>query len=139
LRNLYKSQGEDTLEKRLMFAITLLAICILAGALGQISWKHAMSNMEKIEDLEGLFRPETIFNIITDKYILLGLLLYGSAFFLWLSAMSTLDISFMYPMLSLAYVLTAVLAFFLLGEEVTLIRWTGIVLVMLGCILIMRS
>lgn len=127
------------LERRIMFAITLLAICILAGAFGQISWKHAMSNMEKIENFEGLLSLETMFNIITNKYILLGLLLYGSAFFLWLSAMSTLEISFMYPMLSLAYVLTAALAFVFLGEEVTLIRWAGIVLVMLGCILIMRS
>lgn len=122
-----------------MFAITLLAICILAGALGQISWKHAMSNMERIEGVDGLLSHETILNIITNKFIVLGLLLYGSAFFLWLSAMSTLDISFMYPMLSLAYVLTAVLAFVFLGEEVTLLRWTGIVLVMMGCILIMKS
>lgn len=126
-------------EKRFMFAITLLGFCILAGAFGQISWKHAMSNMDRIEDVDGLLSLETISNIITDKYIILGLLLYGSAFFFWLSAMSTLDISFMYPMLSLAYVLTAVLAFVFLGEEVTLLRWTGIVLVMLGCILIMRS
>lgn len=126
-------------ERRVMFAIILLAICILAGALGQISWKHAMSNMEKIENVDGLLSLDTILNIITNKFIILGLFLYGSAFFLWLSAMSTLDISFMYPMLSLAYVLTTVLAFVFLGEEVTLIRWTGIVLVMLGCILIMRS
>jgi drug/metabolite transporter (DMT)-like permease len=127
------------LEKRIMFAITMLAICILAGAFGQISWKHAMSNMEKIEDIDGLLSLDTLLNIITNKFIILGLLLYGLAFFLWLSAMSTLDISFMYPMLSLAYVLTAILAFVFLGEEVTLIRWTGIVLVMMGCILIMRS
>jgi multidrug transporter EmrE-like cation transporter len=126
-------------EKKFMFAMILLTICILAGAFGQISWKHAMSNMEKIDDVDGLLRWDTISNIITDKYIILGLLLYGSAFFLWLSALSTLDVSFMYPMLSLAYVLTAILAFVFLGEQVSLLRWSGILLVVLGCVLIMKS
>ncbi len=122
-----------------MFAIILLAICILAGALGQISWKHAMSNMDRIDGVEGLLSRETVKNIITDKYIILGLFLYGISTFLWLGAMSTLDISYMYPMLSLGYVLTAILAFVFLGEYVSLIRWSGIVLVVFGCILIMRS
>jgi multidrug transporter EmrE-like cation transporter len=126
-------------ERRLMFAIILLAICILAGALGQISWKHAMSNMDRIDGVEGLLSRETVKNIITDKYIILGLFLYGISTFLWLGAMSTLDISYMYPMLSLGYVLTAILAFVFLGEYVSLIRWSGIVLVVFGCILIMRS
>lgn len=127
------------LEKKLMFAITLLSICILAGAIGQISWKHAMSNMERIDDVERLMSAETVSNIITNKYILLGLLLYGLAFFLWLSAMSTLNISFMYPMLSLAYVLTAVLASVFLGEEVSFLRWTGIFIVVVGCVLITKG
>jgi len=126
-------------EKKFMFAMILLTICILAGAFGQISWKHAMSNMETIDDVDGLLKTDTILNIITNKYIILGLLLYGSAFFLWLSALSTLDVSFMYPMLSLAYVLTAILAFVFLGEEISLIRWSGIFLVVLGCVLIMKS
>lgn len=126
-------------EKKFMFAMILLTICIFAGAFGQISWKHAMSNMDKIDNVNGLLKLDTIFNIMTNKYIILGLLLYGSAFFLWLSAMSTLEISFMYPMLSLAYVLTAVSAFVFLGEHISLTRWMGILLIVVGCMLITRS
>jgi drug/metabolite transporter (DMT)-like permease len=59
--------------------------------------------------------------------------------FLWLGALSTLDVSFMYPLLSLAYVVTAVFAIIYLGEIVTLSRWAGISLVVIGCVLIARS
>ncbi|AET64475.1 hypothetical protein Mhar_1107 [Methanothrix harundinacea 6Ac] len=45
----------------------------------------------------------------------------------------------MYPMLSLAYILTALLAFYFLGEQISTLRWSGIILVVLGCILIMKS
>lgn len=126
-------------DRKVMFAMALLLICILVGASGQICWKHAMNNREKISDINTLLQPRTIFSIITDKFIIAGLMLYGFAFILWLGAMSTLDISFMYPMLSLAYVLTAGLAFIFLGEYISLVRWVGILLIVAGCMLITRS
>ena len=122
-----------------MFALTLVVICILIGAFGQVIWKQGMSNMDKIDRVDDLAKFETIINIFTNKYILLGMLLYGSAFLLWLAAMSTLDISFMYPLLSLAYVITALMAVLFLGEHVSAIRWAGILLVIIGCVLITRS
>lgn len=122
-----------------MFAMMLLFICILAGASGQICWKHAMNNRDEIKDIHSLFNAKTILGILTDKYIIAGLMLYCFALIFWLGAMSTLDISFMYPMLSLAYVITAVLAFTFLGEDIALVRWAGIALIVVGCMLITRS
>lgn len=122
-----------------MFAIVLVLICVLMGAFGQIIWKQGMSRMDKIQGVNDLLDPKMILDIFTDKYILLGLLLYGSAFVLWLFAMSTLDISFMYPLLSLAYVITAIMAVIFLGEQVSAVRWAGIILVIVGCLLISKS
>lgn len=127
------------IEGRTMFAITLVLVCVLVGAFGQIVWKQGMSSMDKITNVEELLKIKTIFNIFTNKYILFGIVLYGSAFIFWLAAMSTLDISFMYPLLSLAYVVTAVFAVVFLGEVVPLSRWAGIALVVIGCFLIVRS
>jgi uncharacterized membrane protein len=45
----------------------------------------------------------------------------------------------MYPMLALAYVLVAVLAAVFLKEEITLLRWTGIALVTIGAILLLKT
>lgn len=122
-----------------MFAITLVLICVLVGAFGQIIWKQGMSSIDKINGFDDLFKFKTLSNIIINKYIFLGVLLYGIAFILWLAAMSTLDVSFMYPLLSLAYVITALLAYIYLGEEVSYLRWIGIMLVVIGCTLVSQS
>jgi multidrug transporter EmrE-like cation transporter len=122
-----------------MFAVTLVMICVVAGALGQIIWKHGMSTMEKVNGFEDLLKIKTILNILTNKYIILGLIIYGSVFILWLAALSILDVSFMYPLLSLAYIVTTFFSVVFLGEVVTLSRWAGIALVVMGCIIIARN
>lgn len=126
-------------EKKAVFALILVLICIFAGAAGQILWKQGMSSMDEITSAKDFAQAKTMLNIFTNKYILLGILFYGLALILWLGAMSTLEISFMYPLLSLGYVVTAVLAFTFLGEQVSSLRWLGIGLVVVGCFLITRS
>ena len=126
-------------DKKAMFALTLVLICVLAGAAGQIFWKEGMSSMHKINGIKDLMQVKTAWDIFTNKYIIIGIFLYAMSVFLWLGAMSTLDVSFMYPLLSLGYIVTAILAFIFIGEHVTLIRWAGITLVIAGCILITRS
>ena len=126
-------------DGRKMFAISLVMICVLIGALGQVIWKQGMSSVDKINSINDLAKFDTILKIFTNKYIILGVLLYVSAFIFWLAAMSTLDISFMYPLLSLAYLVTTFMAFLFLGEHVSGLRWVGTALVVLGCLLIAKS
>ena len=45
---------------------------------------------------------------------------------------SLLNVSFMYPLLRLGYVLVAVTSAVFLGEAITLTRWLGILLVVIG-------
>jgi drug/metabolite transporter (DMT)-like permease len=66
-------------------------------------------------------------------------MLYIIGFVVWIAALTKLDVSFMYPMLALAYVLVAVLAAVFLKEEITLLRWTGIALVTIGAILLLKT
>lgn len=122
-----------------MFALTLVMICIVFGAIGQILMKSGMAQIGEIQDIGGFINLNTIFHILTNVYVLFGLLLYAVSAFLWLGALSTLDVSYMYPLLSLAYVITAILAFVFLKENITLIRWVGIALVVAGCFLIVRT
>lgn len=122
-----------------MFALGLVVICIIFGAAGQILMKLGMAQIGEINDLVRLLSPNNIFHMLTNPYVLGGLLLYAVSFILWLGALSSLDVSFMYPMLSLAYVIAAVAAFVFLKEDITLIRWAGIGLVVAGCFMIGRT
>lgn len=122
-----------------LFALGIVMICVLFGAVGQISMKKGMSQIERIESIEKLLNLGTVIKIFENPYVVSGLLLYMIAAFLWLGALSTLNVSFMYPLLSLAYVLTAFFAFFFLGETLPMGRWIGIALVVIGCMLITRT
>ncbi len=126
-------------EVNIMFALTLVLICIFAGAMGQICFKRGMSDMDKVNGIRDLLNFEMLFDIIINKYIIFGVFLYGFSFILWLGALSPLDLSYMYPLLSLGYLITAIFAFVFLKEDISVIRWTGIILVVIGCFLISRS
>ena len=125
--------------EKAMFALTLVLICVLAGAAGQILWKEGMSNFGRINGIEDLLQVKTVWDIFTNKCIILGIILYAISVFLWLGAMSTLDVSFMYPLLSLGYIVTAILALVFIGENITLLRWAGIVVIIAGCFMITKS
>lgn len=122
-----------------MFALTLVLICIFGGAIGQIVMKSGMGQVGEIDSIGRLFNLSTLYHIFTNPCVLTGIFVYAAVAVLWLGAMSTLNISFMYPLMSLAYVMTAIFALIFLNENITLLRWAGIFLVVGGCFLITRT
>jgi uncharacterized membrane protein len=122
-----------------MFATLALILCIILSALGQFFMKVGMNQIPIIESLGRLFSPASIYQIVKNKNIFCGLFLYSVSTIFWLGALSTFDLSFMYPLASVVYVITGLMAFFFLGEAINRKRWLGILLVVLGCILITSS
>ena len=121
-----------------MFALSLVMVCVILAAFGQIAMKHGMNDVGK-EGMSKLTSIKGLFNIFTNKYVFVGCLLYAFGLVLWLFALSMLDVSLMYPLISIGYVLTAVLAFVFLKENITTLRWAGIALVVIGSIMIIRT
>ena len=122
-----------------MFALILVSISVVGASIGQIVMKQGMNQVGEIGSIRQLFSLRTLLVIFTNKYVLSGMICYGFISILWLGAMSTLNISFMYPLLSLAYVVTAVAALIFLKESITIWQWAGILLVVGGCFLIIRT
>ncbi|MGD0794312.1 MAG: EamA family transporter [Dehalococcoidales bacterium] len=122
-----------------MFGLILVSICIVCAVVGQIAMKSGMGDIGEISNMRQLLNSHTLFLIFTNIRILIGLLFYAVSAVLWLAALSTLNVSFMYPLLSLAYVVTAILAFVFLKEKITPFGWLGIILVVGGCFLILKA
>lgn len=55
---------------------------------------------------------------------------------LWLLALSKLDISYAFPLLSTSFILVAILSRLILGEYISTRRWVAILVICLGVILI---
>ncbi len=119
-----------------MFALTLVFISILCAAGGQIAMKTGMRQVGEISSAGQLFNFGTILRVFTNPAVLGGIFLYVISLFLWLGALSTLNVSLIYPLVSLAYVATAIIAFIFLKENITWLHWVGIFLVVAGCFLI---
>lgn len=68
-----------------------------------------------------------------------GLACYAISVVLWIMALSRVEVSVAYPMLSIGYVINAALAYWLFGEAVTPLRLAGIAVIILGVFLVAKS
>ena len=119
-----------------MSPLIIVMICIVLGAFGQLSLKHGMNLLGSISFREMFFSK--FFQIVFQPFVFTGLVLYAVSMFLWLIAISKLNLSLAYPLLSIGYILVAIFSFIFLKENISLLRWTGILLVVIGCFLILR-
>jgi multidrug transporter EmrE-like cation transporter len=77
--------------------------------------------------------------VIVNLPILAGLCCYAISVIVWILALSRVQVSVAYPMLSIGYVVTAIAAWWLYGETLGPSRIGGIALIIAGVWLVMRS
>ena len=75
----------------------------------------------------------------TNASILIGVALEAAFFGALLYLLSQRDVSLIWPLTSLGFVITAIAAKFILKEEVTAMRWAGVALIMIGAALVSYS
>ncbi len=68
-----------------------------------------------------------------------GLACYAISVVVWIVALSRVEVSVAYPMLSLGYVINALLAWWLFGEAVSPARWAGICIILVGVAVVAHS
>ena len=77
--------------------------------------------------------------IASEPHILGGLACYAVSVVVWIMALSRVEVSIAYPMLSIGYLVNAIAAWYLFGEAVTLMRMTGIGIIIVGVYIVARS
>jgi drug/metabolite transporter (DMT)-like permease len=76
---------------------------------------------------------------IANLYILLGVFFEALFFLCLLILMSRSDISFLWPLTALSFVFATFAAILFLHEQVSSVRWAGVVFIMIGAVLISYS
>ena len=79
------------------------------------------------------------FAIATNPYIFGGLTCYAISVVIWILALSRVEVSMAYPMLSLGYVVNAFFGWWLFGEAVVAMRLGGIGFIIVGVYLVAKS
>ncbi len=116
--------------------LILLSICINVSA--QLLLKVGMARIGHFE-----FAPENIWpigwKVATSLPVIAGLALYVASVTVWLLVLSRAEVGFAYPMGSLGYLLTALAGWWLLGETMSWLRFSGIVCIIFGVFLVAKT
>lgn len=100
----------------------------LFAAVGDSMLAHGMKQVGSIP----LNHISDVLIAILNPWVALGILLLLGFFAAYMSALSWADLTYVLPATSLGYVLLALIAKFVLHEDVTLTRWLGILMISAG-------
>jgi uncharacterized membrane protein len=80
-----------------------------------------------------------LLQIIQQPQVLLGLGIYGLGTLCWMAAVAQTELSLLYPLTSLNYILIAFLSYAIFDEKISVKRGSGIALIALGMVIITKS
>ena len=121
-----------------MNTLIIAIVSISFSVVAQFLLKAGMSGAHVKTVLERPLSPYSLFEMLTDRYVLAGFHCYGVGAVIWLAVLSKWDVSKAYPLVGLGFVFTAALAF-LAGEHVTLTRALGTGLIVAGVFVVSQS
>ncbi len=106
----------------------VLAGVTLFAAIGDTFLARGMKQVGNVS-LHGL--PDILFSIL-NPWVALGIFFLLGFFAAYMMALSWADLTYVLPATSLGYVLLTLIAKFFLHEQVTTMRWLGVVLISAG-------
>lgn len=119
--------------------LLILLVGLTFESAGVVLLKKGMTH---IGDMNGITAGE-MFRVCkagaTNPQILLGIFFEALFFLCLLILMSKSDISFLWPLTGLSFVFATFAAIWFLDERVSMVRWVGVVLIVIGAAFISYS
>ena len=116
----------------------LLLLGVTLNAVAQLLLKAGTNAVGRFEFSAANAVPVGV-RLATEPHILGGIACYVVSVVVWILALSRVEVSIAYPMLSIGYVLNALAAWYWLGEAVTPARLVGIGIIVVGVYVVARS
>ncbi len=118
-----------------------ILVILFGVSLNALAWLFIRQGMLQIGKVSLEF--EQLRNIaaesLTNGYLLGAMFCYVVSFIMWMIVLSRVNVSLASPFLSVGYIITAVLAYFILNEPFTLQKMIGIAVICLGVIILTYS
>jgi multidrug transporter EmrE-like cation transporter len=118
------------------FSLLMTGVLLNAGA--QLLLKAGTNSVGVFEFSRDNIVPVG-WKLATEPHIVGGLACYVISVVVWVMALSRVEVSVAYPLLSVGYVVNAIAAWYLFGEAVTPMRLAGIGIIIVGVCLVTRS
>lgn len=120
----------------LIFSLIIAEIFLNVAA--QLSLKVGMDRIGHFDFCSSNIWP-ILLQVILSPWIAMGIIIYIFSMIVWLMVLSRAEVSMVYPMTSLGYILSVIAAYLILGEHISLLRVGGVFVIMFGVFLIARS
>jgi multidrug transporter EmrE-like cation transporter len=120
----------------LSFALVLTGVILNAAA--QLLLKAGTNAVGRFEFSAANAVPVGL-KLALEPHILGGIACYVVSVVIWIMALSRVEVSIAYPMLSIGYILNALAAWYLFGEAVSPTRLVGIGVIIVGVYVVARS
>ncbi len=115
--------------------LPFILFTVITNATAQILLKHGMNGVGAFT-LSGTSPVVLVSRILFNPFVFLGLSTFVVSTGSYLFVLSRVDVSAAYPMLSLAYVLTALWAAMFLHESLSATQIVGIATILVGTFLV---
>ena len=119
--------------------VVILVIGLLCEAVGVVLLSKGLRQIGEAASMNVREVAALVGRGATNPTILLGVFFEAIFFGCLLVLMSKSEVSFLWPLTAMSFVLTTLAAKFFLHEEVSLLRWGGVFLIMCGAGLITWS
>ena len=119
--------------------LVILLIGLAFESTGVVLLKTGMTRIGEVRTLNTKEVLRVLKAGVTSPQILLGVFCEALFFVSLLILMAKSDISFLWPLTGLSFVFATLAALWFLDERVSVVRWAGVVLIMLGAALISYS
>jgi drug/metabolite transporter (DMT)-like permease len=116
--------------------ILILLVALLFEAVGVVLLSSGLKQIGSVEVMTLSAIKRVVFEGATNRNILLGVLFEAIFFGMLLVLLAKADVSLIWPLTSIGFVLTTAAAKFIRHEDVTALRWSGVVLIMIGAALV---
>ena len=107
------------------FAIVMMLFCTILVSSAQVFYKKGSALLEF-----------NFISIITNYYILIGLVLYGLGFLIMIYAFKHGEVTVLYPIITLSYVWVSLMSVYFFSEIMNVYKWLGVLVIIVGIIFI---
>lgn len=118
--------------------IPLILFTVLSNFLSQIMLKKGMTQI-KIESFSAATLATVLADIVTNYFVVGGLLVMVISMGAHLLVLSKVDISYAYPFLGLSFVLITVWGYAVLKEPINIYKIAGVTAIVIGVALVAKS
>jgi drug/metabolite transporter (DMT)-like permease len=115
-----------------MRTFVVILIATISAAIGEVLLSYGMRKNGEVDLSVPSQWIDLILSVVRNPYVLIGVVLLSVFFFLYLASLSWDDISYVMPLTAMSFIFVALMARYVLNEDISWQRWAGTILIVIG-------